>query len=306
MPWPHFTLNDGSSMPSIAYGHIYWVNQETIEPDVIKAIETDFIHLDTAQGYYDEDRFARAIKKSNKSRKDLYITTKWSRADTDIKDACENSLRQLEVDQVDLYLIHNRGLCGNDIEGHWARMELVKKLGYTKSIGVSNFNLHDLKTLIASCSIVPAVNQIQLDPHFYAEQIPLIEYCREKGIVVEAYSALIPLREDPDGPISKTLQRIGKDKNAEPEQVLMAWCLAKGCAVVTSSHQESRMKSYIQAGDVKLSSEDIEAIDKAGKQAAFRANTMKLARATSRRFISALGVFAVCWLLSLMIRVYLL
>ena len=137
MPWPAYVLNDGTSMPALAYGHNYWLDQETIEPDVLTAIQVGVTHLDTAQGYYDEDRFARAIKRSGKARKDIYITTKWSRADTDIKAACENSLKQLGVDQVDLYLIHDRGLCGNDIEGHWARMELVRKLGYTKTIGVS-------------------------------------------------------------------------------------------------------------------------------------------------------------------------
>jgi diketogulonate reductase-like aldo/keto reductase len=92
---------------------------------------------DKTPGYYDEDKFGHAIRESKIPRKDLYITTKWSRADTDIKLACENSLRQLGVENVDLYLIHDRKLCGGDIESCWEKMEEVRKLGYTKSIGVS-------------------------------------------------------------------------------------------------------------------------------------------------------------------------
>ena len=91
-----------------------------------------------------------------------------------------------------------------------------------------SFAIHDLKTLIASCSTIPAVNQIQLDPHSYEEQLSLIDYCREKNIIVEAYSPLIPLRDDPNGPVATTCKAIAKRGGAQPEQVLMAWCLAKG------------------------------------------------------------------------------
>ena len=141
-------------------------------------------------------------------------------------------------------------------------MELCKKLKYTKSIGVSkydnlssgdqradvpcssvppvrnapvpsrsplkSFELHDLKTLMASCTIPPSVNQIQFDPHSYAEMIPLVEYCAQHDIVIEAYTALWPLRTDPRGSIASVTETIAKKLKVEPEQVLMAWVRAKG------------------------------------------------------------------------------
>ena len=96
------------------------------------------------------------------------------------------------------------------------------------SFPFESFELHDLKTLMASCTIPPSVNQIQFDPHSYAEMIPLVEYCAQHHIVIEAFTPLWPLHSDPNGPIASVIEAIAERLKVEPEQVLMAWDRAKG------------------------------------------------------------------------------
>ncbi|CDO73354.1 hypothetical protein BN946_scf185008.g117 [Trametes cinnabarina] len=131
---------------------------------------------DTAQAYRNEEEAGKAIRESGLAREDLYITTKFSGRDgLDIETSIQNSLKFLGVDYVDLYLIHHPRLAQPDIPTAWAKMEKLKKDGLVKSIGVSNFGVAELQTLLASAQIKPVANQ--------PEQV-LLAWAKSKGVVV--------------------------------------------------------------------------------------------------------------------------
>ncbi|KAG2119316.1 NADP-dependent oxidoreductase domain-containing protein [Suillus clintonianus] len=143
-------------------------------------------------------------------------------------------------------------------------MEKVQNDGLAKSIGISNFGVQDMETLMVSAQIKPTVNQILLHPYVYRRQKPILDYAAKNGIIIEAYSALIPITTAPGGPLDKPLNEIAAKFGVTPEQILMAWTKAKGAVVVTTSSKKARLEGYIAAGDITLSPEDIAAIDDAG------------------------------------------
>lgn len=269
MPWGAFELNDGTVVPAVAFGTWKRGNgQETV--DLVElALATGFTHLDTAQVYRNEKEAGVAIKSSGLQRSDLYITTKYS-GRTDIDTAIANSLQYLGVDYVDLYLIHGPGLAVPDIPTLWKKMEEIKAQGHAKSIGVSNFDINDLKILFASAKVKPVANQILFHPYVLDTQGPLVEFGNQHGIVSEAYSPLIPLTHQTGGPVDVPVKAIAGRLNAQPEQVLLAWARAKGTLVITSSTKEERLQGYIKAGDLNLTKADIAAIDAAGLAGARR------------------------------------
>ncbi|KAI0338423.1 Aldo/keto reductase [Trametopsis cervina] len=265
MPWPTIKLNDGHSIPSIAFGTWTLGNGQQSIDQVDQAISVGFDHIDTAQSYRNEVEAGKALSESGLAREDVFITTKYSGTDgLDIETSIQNSLKNLGVKYVDLYLIHSPRLAQPDIATAWAKFEKIKADGLAKSIGVSNFGVAELETLLASAKVKPAANQILFHPYVYARQAPILELSAKHGIVTEAYSALIPITRQPGGPLDTPLKDISERLGVPTEQVLLAWAKAKGTVVVTSSSKKERLQGYLSAGDIELSSEDIAAIDAAG------------------------------------------
>ncbi|KAG1734891.1 NADP-dependent oxidoreductase domain-containing protein [Suillus paluster] len=265
MPWEPIKLNSGYDIPSIGFGT--WKTGKGQGPvDQIKqAMNNGFNHIDTAQNYGNEIETGIALKESGLPRSDVFVTTKYSRVNNlDVPTSIKNSVNNLGVSYVDLYLIHSPRWVAPDIPTCWAQMEKVQEDGLAKSIGISNFSVQDMELLMASAKVKPAVNQILLHPYVYQRQKPILEYAAKNGIVIEAYSALIPITKLPGGPLDKPLNEIAAKFGATPEQVLMAWTKAKGAVVVTGSSKEMRLRSYLAAGDIALSPEDIAVIDAAG------------------------------------------
>ncbi|RPD65384.1 Aldo/keto reductase [Lentinus tigrinus ALCF2SS1-7] len=290
MPWDLIKLNDGTSIPSVAYGTWTLGNGDQTVNYVDEAISVGFAHIDTAQGYRNEEEAGKAIRESGLARKDIYITTKFSARDgLSIEESIQGSLKDLGVEYVDLYLIHNPRIAQPDIPTAWAAMEKLKAQGLAKSIGVSNFEIPHLEVLLNSAKVLPAANQIQIHAYNFHQQLPLIEFGNKHGIVAEGYSPLIPVTRMPGGPVDKPLNKISSRLNAKPEQVLLAWAKSKGIVVVTSSTKKERMEGYIAAGDLPLTDEDIAAIDAAGKQGA----RQQTARAFLRRAVLACAVASV-------------
>ncbi|KAI0826685.1 Aldo/keto reductase [Trametes gibbosa] len=285
MPWDLIKLNDGTSIPSVAFGTWTLGGGAQATDYVDQAISVGFSHIDTAQAYRNEEEAGKAIRDSGLPRKDLYITTKFSGRDgLDIETSIQNSLKFLGVDYVDLYLIHHPGLATPDIPTAWAKMEKLKKDGLVKSIGVSNFGVADLQILLASAKVKPVANQILLHPYVHARQLPIIEFGKVNGIVSEAYSVLIPLTHQPGGPVDKPVGAIATRLGVKPEQVLLAWAKNKGVVVVTSSTKKERLEGYLAAGDIELTVADVAAIDAAGAAGA--------RRQTARTFVGRLAVCA--------------
>ncbi|KAI0090646.1 Aldo/keto reductase [Irpex rosettiformis] len=265
MPWTSIKLNDGHSIPSIAFGTWKLGNGQQSIDKVDQAFSTGFDHIDTAQSYRNESEAGQALRDSGLARKDVYITTKYSGTDgAGIETSIQDSLENLGVDYVDLYLIHSPRLAQPDIPTAWAKLEKIKADGLAKSIGVSNFSVAELEILLASAKVKPAANQILFHPYVLGRQGPIIEFGNKHGIVTEAYSPLKPLTSPTGGPLDALLKEISSRLNVPPEQILLSWAKAKGTVVVTSSTKKERLEQYLKAGDLELSKEDIAAIDAAG------------------------------------------
>jgi len=265
MPWENVKLSSGHEMPSIAFGTWKLGNGDGPTDQVDQAISVGFSHVDTAQAYRNEKEAGQAIRESGLKRSEIFITTKYSGLNgLDIKTSIKNSLENLGVEYVDLYLIHHPRLAVPDIPTAWKEMEDIQTQGLVKSIGVSNFGVSDLAILMASAKVPPAANQILLHPYVYLTQSPIIAYAKSNNIAIEAYSALIPLTERPGGPVDTPVNEIAKKLNVAPEQVLLAWVKAKGAIAVTTSSKKDRLQRYLDAGDIALATEDIAAIDAAG------------------------------------------
>ncbi|KAF9067937.1 Aldo/keto reductase [Rhodocollybia butyracea] len=265
MPWDPVKLNSGHEMPTIAFGTWKLGNGDGPISQVDQAINVGFSHIDTAQAYRNEAEAGKAIQESGLGRSDVFITTKYSGSNgLDIKTSINNSLHNLGVSYIDLYLIHSPTLAVPDIPTAWREMEAIKEQGLVKSIGVSNFGVKDLSILLDSAKVPPAANQILLHPYVYAAQAPIISFAQEHNIVIEAYSALIPLTSRPGGPVDRPVNEISERLNVAPEQVLLAWVKSKGAVAVTTSSKQDRLERYLAAGDISLTNEDIAAIDAAG------------------------------------------
>ncbi|KAF9500242.1 Aldo/keto reductase [Pleurotus eryngii] len=291
MPWDSIKLNDGTQIPSIGFGTWTLGNGQNVIDQVDQAISLGFSHVDTAQSYRNEVEAGKAIRESGLAREDIYVTTKYSGLDgLDIETSIQNSLSNLGISYVDLYLIHHPRLATPDIPTAWAKMEALQKKGFAKSIGVSNFGVEDLKILLASAKVKPVANQILWHPYVYAQQAPILEFSKQNDIVIEGYSTLIPITRSPGGPVDKPLSEIAERLDATPDQILLAWAKAKGVVVVTTSSKESRLKGYQRAGDLKLTASDISAIDNAGAEGAKRSTARVFVR---RAVVAALAVAAV-------------
>jgi len=261
MPFGNVKLNDGNEMPSIAFGTGSKWKGHDVTAYVEQALEVGFSHIDTAQFYRTESYIGAAIRESGLARSDFFITSKFSGLGT-VEQAIQDSLRNIGVSQLDLYLIHSPAAGAN---GVWQKLEAFQKAGLAKSIGVSNYDLEALQGLVKEARVVPAVNQINFSPYNYTQHKSLLEYAAKHGVVIEAYSSLSPITRYPGGPVDKPVAAAAKRLGATPTQVILAWVRSKGVVIVTTSSRKDRMQEYLDVADLpELTTDEIEAIDTAG------------------------------------------
>ncbi|KAF5309834.1 hypothetical protein D9619_010324 [Psilocybe cf. subviscida] len=298
MPWETKQFNDGHAIPGIGFGTWKIPVGDTTVDQVDQAISVGFSHIDTAQAYRNEEEAGQAIAESGLARNEIFITTKYSGM-KDIEASINDSLKKLGVAYIDLYLIHHPRLAVPDIPTAWAQMEGLKTAGLVKSIGISNFSVKDTQVLLAAAKIAPAVNQIMLQPYNYAQQKSLLEFSAEKGIVIEAYSPLLPLTQFPGGPVDKPVKAAAKRLGATEDQVLLAWTKTKGAVVLSSSSKKSRLEGADPSNLVAvLTKEEIHAIDAAGAKGPkkFKLNRNVLLRRASLVLSGyAVSAVALCW-----------
>ncbi|KAJ6597076.1 NADP-dependent oxidoreductase domain-containing protein [Mycena vulgaris] len=277
MSIPTIKLNDGTEVPSVAYGTGTALFGQDCANSIKLAIDCGFTHLDGAQAYGNEASLGAGIKAAGKTRSELYIVTKLKSplGAAQVKASLVESLQKLGVDFVDLFLIHSpRPLAPEDgtLPELWQAMEAVHAEGLAKSIGVSNFTVQDLKAILPGAKIIPSVNQIEMHPYIWKAAEPIVKYGRENGNITPAsYGGLTPLVRAAGGPVDEVLpaivERLSKisGKPVTAAQVLGKWVLQKGAIVVTTSSKEERIKEYLQTSKVPdLTAEEIEAIDVAG------------------------------------------
>ena len=245
-------LADGNTIPTLGLGVWQVPNGAECENAVRWALEAGYRHIDTAQAYGNEESVGRALRASGLAREEVFLTTKFNPSRRDPVAEAEKSLRRLEVDQVDLYIVHwpQRGPTRA-----WPGMEAARKRGYARSIGVSNFSAAELEQVLAIASTPPVINQIQFSPFEYRRA--LLEACERHQVAVEAYSPLGTGRHLGDPTVAEIAQRLGRT----PAQVLVRWCLQRQTIVLPKSTHQERIDENAQVFDFGLSEEDMTALD---------------------------------------------
>ncbi|MCI0129944.1 MULTISPECIES: aldo/keto reductase [Enterococcaceae] len=260
----YYTLKDGNRIPVVGFGTWQAESGEIAKQAVKSALEAGYRHIDTAMIYGNEESVGEAIKESGIPRERLFITTKlWNKDHSydKAKLAIDESLERLGLDYLDLYLIHwpnpvdYRDHWQEANAGAWKAMEEALNSGKVKSIGVSNFMIHHLKALEEIASFQPVVNQIYLNPSDQQQEI--VSYCKNKGILLEAYSPL------GTGDIFKLdeLEEIAKAHGKTVAQVVLRWSLQKGFVPLPKSVTPSRIKENIELFDFELSEFEMGLID---------------------------------------------
>jgi diketogulonate reductase-like aldo/keto reductase len=257
------TLNDGNKMPRLGLGVYKAKDGEEVESAVTFALKIGYRLIDTAAIYFNEMGVGNAVNQSKIPRNEIFITTKlWNdkHGFNEALQAFYESLKKLSMDYVDLYLIH--WPVGAKIKETWKAFEKLHKEGFTRSIGVSNFLEHHLKDLIHYAEIVPSVNQIEFHP--YLQQKELVNYCKNKGIIVEAWSPLARGRLFDDPVILMLSEKYGKT----PAQIILRWAYQLDIVTIPKSVHERRIKENASIFDFNIEENDmkkIEALDRGEK-----------------------------------------
>lgn len=247
MSTPTITLHDGTAVPQFGFG-VWQVSSEEVTPAVATALEVGYRHIDTAAAYGNEAGVGKAIAESGLTRDEIFITTKLSNADHRefrAREAVEESLERLGVEQLDLYLIHWPITPLGEHVRTWADLVAIKEAGLTRSIGVSNFLPHQLDEIIAATSVVPTVNQIEMHPSL--QQAELAAHTTELGIQIESYTPL-GLGDFDLPPVQKWAAELGRT----PAQVVLRWHLQHGYIVFPKSVTPSRIAENFQVFDFEL------------------------------------------------------
>jgi 2,5-diketo-D-gluconate reductase A len=249
-------LNNGIEMPLLGFGVFQVTDLAECERSVSDAIATGYRLIDTAASYQNEEAVGRAIKKSGVSRNELFITTKlWIQSNgyEGTKKAFENSLKKLQLDYLDLYLIHQPF---GDVYGEWRTMQELYKEGRVRAIGVSNFHPDRLIDLIVHNEIAPAVNQIETHP--FHQQIEAQKFLQENNVQIESWG---PFAEGKNNLFkNELLLSIGKKYNKSIAQVVLRWLTQRGVVAIPKSVRKERMEENFNSLDFQLSQEDMEAI----------------------------------------------
>jgi diketogulonate reductase-like aldo/keto reductase len=249
-------LNNGVKMPWLGFGVFLSPVGETTYNSVRTALDLGYRHIDTATIYENEEDVGKAIRDSGVPREEIFVTTKvWNddqRAGT-VRQAFDLSRKKLGMDVVDLYLVH-WAVEGKYVETY-KTLEKFYAEGTVRAIGVSNFLVHHLETLLSQVEIVPTVDQVEWHPWL---QLPdLYEYSRKNKIQLEAWG---PLIQGQGGTIPEIVQ-IGKKYDKSWAQVLIRWELQREVVTIPKSNTPSRIKENADVFDFELSAEDMAAIN---------------------------------------------
>ena len=251
-------LTDGREIPALALGVWQIPNGRECVNAVRWALDAGYRHIDTAQLYGNEESVGSAVRQSGVPREELFITTKFAPSRPDPATEAEGSLRRLGLDYVDLYLVHwpQRGAIWA-----WPGMEKALQLGYTRSIGVSNYGVGEMDEVMRIAEVPPVVNQVQFSPFEYRRA--LLDAAIRHDIVVEAYSPLGTGRHLADRRVIEVASRVDRSS----AQVLLRWCLQRDTVVLPKSTHRDRIEENARIFDFKLSDDelaDLDGLDRTG------------------------------------------
>lgn len=250
------TLNNGVEMPILGFGVFQVTDPQECERSVLDAIESGYRSIDTAASYGNEESVGNAIKKSGVAREDLFITTKLWLADAGeekTKAAFQRSLDRLQLDYLDLYLIHQPY---GDVYGAWRAMEKLYWDGLIKAIGVSNFHPDRIMDFIIHNEVTPAVNQIETHP--FHQQVETQKFLEENKVQIESWASLAEGRNNIFQ--NELLISIGKKYGKSVAQVILRWLTQRNVIVIPKSVRKERMEENFNIFDFELAAEDMSQI----------------------------------------------
>jgi 2,5-diketo-D-gluconate reductase A len=250
------TLNNGVEMPILGFGVFQIQEENECEQAVYDAIMAGYRLIDTAASYLNEEAVGRAIKRSGVPREELFITTKLWVQDAgyeSTKKAFAKSLERLQLDYLDLYLIHQPF---GDVYGSWRAMEELYREGKIKAIGVSNFHNDRLIDLIIHNEVVPAVNQVET--HVFNQQIESHAFMKENNVQIESWG---PFAEGKNNMFqNEILVSIAEKYNKTVAQVVLRWLTQRGVVAIPKSVRKERIVENFNIFDFELNQEDMEQI----------------------------------------------
>ncbi|KAH8196121.1 hypothetical protein TruAng_009720 [Truncatella angustata] len=264
-----FTLNTGAKIPAVGFGTWQAPNNEVIEA-VKTALKSGYRHIDCAAIYRNEAAVGEGIKQSGVPRSDIFVTGKlWNTKHDpkDVESALDKTLSDLGTDYIDLFLMHwpcafepsdkwfpidDRGvfkLADIDYVATYTAMEKLLSTGKTKAIGVCNFTVNKLQDLLSKAKIVPAVNQIEAHP--YLQQRALVDFCKSKDILIEAYSPLGNNQTDEPKVIDDAkVKDLASTSGLDTAQLVLSWGVQRGTVVLSKSVTPSRIESNLKVQEL--------------------------------------------------------
>ena len=249
-------LNNGVEIPILGFGVFQITDPDECKRCVVDAIETGYTHIDTAASYLNEEAVGRGIKQSGVNRENLFITTKlWIQSNgyEGTLQAFERSLERLQLDYIDLYLIHQPF---GDVYGEWRAMEELYQQGKIRAIGVSNFFPDRIMDLMVHNRITPSINQIEVNP--FHQQIETQKFLEDHSVVVEAWA---PFAEGRNNVFqNELLMSVAAKHNKSVAQVILRWLVQRGIIVLAKTTHKERMIENISVFGFELSEEDMAAI----------------------------------------------
>ncbi|GAB4366232.1 MAG: aldo/keto reductase [Calditrichia bacterium] len=251
-------LNNGVEIPILGLGVYQLPSGEATKNTILEALKLGYRHIDTAKIYRNEADVGAAIKASPIPRSEIFVTTKLWNSDHGYQrtlQACEESLERLQLDYLDLYLIH-WPVEGKRLES-WRAMETLLKEGKCRAIGVSNYMVRHLEELLEVCQIIPAVNQIELSPYNYRYLQPVVDYCRAREIALVAYSPLTKGQKLND----PVLRRIAREYHKSPAQVLLRWAIQHDFIVIPKASRIAHLQENMEIFDFTLSEDHMNVLD---------------------------------------------
>jgi len=246
---PSFTLNNGIKIPMVGLG-VYKIPKGTAtQQAVATAFKLGYRHIDTAAFYKNEHDVGIAIKKSKISREEIFVTTKLHPLKIfNIEKAFYKSLKKLDLNYIDLYLVHAPFLRKKKV---WKTLEEIYQRGHIKAIGVSNYGIKDLQKLLNIAKIIPAVNQVEFHPFLFQKELK--DFCQSKNIVLEAHSPLTHGKYIHHEKIEQLAEKYHKS----PAQILLRWSVQQGNIVIPKTQNPLKMKENINIFNFSIKKEDV-------------------------------------------------
>jgi 2,5-diketo-D-gluconate reductase A len=253
---PTLALNNGVAIPQLGFGVFQIPPEETAQATAI-ALEIGYRHIDTAQMYRNEAGVGQALRESGIDRGEIFLTSKlsnkWHERD-DILRSFDQSLTDMGLDYLDLFLIHWPLPSVSDYVARWKVMEEIYASGRAKAVGVSNFTPHHLHKVFAASELKPAVNQIEVSPFLVQDELRAFDADHE--IVTEAWSPIARGKVAEDPVIGRVAEKLGRT----PAQVTLRWHIQRGDVIFPKSVQRSRIEENFAIFDFELDQPDMVAI----------------------------------------------